>query len=253
MSDVAFYEQFYTAAARTHWLRDLLRVSGILRARAVRRLVVAERNRLGRPLRVLDYGCGRGRLSKKLSDLGEVTGLDYSEAAVEQARALLPQGRFFAGSVLDRGWAEENAGAFDVVVCSEVIEHLGWDEQPALLDHVRLLTAPGGLAVVTTPMRERALTLKADPTQSDEEFLRAYEGQPTANLLTTRQLLGLTEGRFRVQEAREVTPLVCNKALDVLLKAASLPFGYLPLEFLTRACRRPGRYLVVALRPLPQP
>ncbi len=253
MSDVAFYEQFYTTAARNHWLRDLLRVSGILRARAVRRRVVAERHRLGRPLRILDYGCGRGRLSKRLADLGEVTGLDYSDAAVAQARALCPQGLFFTGSVLDGGWAEANAAAFDAVVCSEVIEHLAWGEQASLLDHVRLLTAPGGLAVVTTPMRERALTLKADPAQPDEDFLRAYEGQPTANLLTTRQLLGLTEGRFRVQETGEVTPLVRNKALDVFLKAASLPFGYLPLEFLTGACRRPGRYLVVALRPLPQP
>ena len=49
----------------------------------------------------LDFGCGTGRSSRFLRDLGlDVTGVDISEAMLDQARALDPAGdyRFVCGS-----------------------------------------------------------------------------------------------------------------------------------------------------------
>src|ERR1044071_9642909 len=45
--------------------------------------------------RALDFGCGAGRSTRFLRDLGlEVTGVDISQAMLDQARALDPSGEY---------------------------------------------------------------------------------------------------------------------------------------------------------------
>lgn len=72
---------------------------------------------------VLDIGCGNGNISVPLAVLGyQVTGIDLSDAAVRAASKAAEdigvQANFLAGGI-------ETApdGAFDAVVCSEVLEH----------------------------------------------------------------------------------------------------------------------------------
>jgi SAM-dependent methyltransferase len=107
-------------------------------------------DRRGRALRVLDYGCGTGEyLTLPLARLGHaVLGVDQHTPTVEDARRrhALPNLRFRA-AVLATLVAEEER--FDLVVASEVLEHL--DDPGAGLSQLRRLLRPGGQLVITTP------------------------------------------------------------------------------------------------------
>src|SRR5215218_3455468 len=66
-----------------------------LQAKAERLLELAQR-RLGNlgELRALDVGCGGGVLHPYLSELGELEGVDVSEAMINEARSLNPTVRY---------------------------------------------------------------------------------------------------------------------------------------------------------------
>jgi SAM-dependent methyltransferase len=102
--------------------------------------------------RVLDFGAGTGALAHSLRERGFlVTGVEASEDAVADARR-----RY--GIDLHRNLAEiepEAHGAFDLVACVEVIEHLT-DPRPILTSFARLLR-PGGWLYLATPNRNGLL------------------------------------------------------------------------------------------------
>lgn len=100
----------------------------------------------GRSLSILDVGCGSGANSAELAARGHrVVGADFSDAAIEKYRA-----RGFEGYVVD---LESNLGfpadSFDVVFCSEVIEHMTSPE--VLAAEMFRMLKPGGLLVLSTP------------------------------------------------------------------------------------------------------
>ena len=74
--------------------------------------------------RVLDIGCGTGQLAAFLFDHGieEYVGLDFSSAAIDQARKASPRGRFLVGDA--RRSDVYSTVAHDVLVCTEVLEHI---------------------------------------------------------------------------------------------------------------------------------
>lgn len=101
------------------------------------------------PLRVLDAGCFEGRL---LDDIAaqkpwRAYGLEPNAQAVETARR--------KGHCIWQGRAEEaveiipNAHQFDVIFMGQSIEHV--DNPVQVLRRLRLLLAPGGVLVVSTP------------------------------------------------------------------------------------------------------
>ena len=55
----------------------------------------------GRPLRILDFGCGTGWLGASLTSFGDVTGIDLSTAAIEHGRQEFPDVQLIAGSFTD--------------------------------------------------------------------------------------------------------------------------------------------------------
>jgi SAM-dependent methyltransferase len=95
---------------------------------------------------VLDIGCGNGsQLAVPLSRLGyRVTGVDPHGPSIERARAMCAKAEFLCGHVSD-----VPPQKFDVVIISEVLEHLHHPE--ALLSEALQLLAPGGLLIVTIP------------------------------------------------------------------------------------------------------
>lgn len=110
--------------------------------------ICAEYNR-GGGKRVLDIGCGNGTLCRRLADSGyDVVGIEPSASGVANARAIVPEGVFYEMGVYDdpSGVAGKD---FDIVVSTEVIEHL---YQPAaLLEFARAKLKADGLLVLSTP------------------------------------------------------------------------------------------------------
>jgi len=118
--------------------------------------VVGEVKRVsgGRPLRVLDLGCGSGYISAELARLGHtVVGIDSSADGIELAReayeADLPNLRFHVFSVYDSGLEALLDGPVDCVVSLEVVEHLYLPRPLFTQSHAAL--RPGGHLIVTTP------------------------------------------------------------------------------------------------------
>lgn len=102
---------------------------------------------------VLDIGCGEGRFSRLLSQLGAtVTGVDLTEALIERARSLASDGETYLIDNAEnlRGLEDEN---FDLAVSYIVLVDL-LDYRSAISAAYRVLR-PGGLFIVCNihPMR----------------------------------------------------------------------------------------------------
>lgn len=118
--------------------------------------VAAELDRIsgGKPLRVLDLGCGNGYVAAELARRGHtVVGIDSSADGIEVAREAyaerLPNVRFHTFSVYDPGLEALLGGPVDCVVSLEVVEHL-YLPRP-LFTQSRNVLRPGGHLIVTTP------------------------------------------------------------------------------------------------------
>jgi 2-polyprenyl-6-hydroxyphenyl methylase / 3-demethylubiquinone-9 3-methyltransferase len=127
----------------------------------VRTQFVAEHARLA-GARLLDVGCGGGLLAESLARGGAaVTAIDMSSAMIEVARSHADAG----GLSIDYSVAsaEEVAadvpGAFDVVTCMELLEHL--PDPAAMLRTLAELVRPGGQVFISTIHRNLKAFLSA--------------------------------------------------------------------------------------------
>lgn len=127
-----------------------------------------------RPPRLLDAGCGRGWLTNLLSLYGAAEGCEPVAGAVRTARTLFPHLTFHA---LTAGELRQTPQftPFDVVVSSEVIEHVPTDLQVMFLRELHDCLVPGGLAIVTTPRGELWATEGYTSGQRMENWLREAE------------------------------------------------------------------------------
>ncbi len=103
----------------------------------------------------LDVGCGGGILSEKLKRLGaNVTGIDASKNSIEIAREHAKKSRLdinykcITTSKLLEIKEQKTIDKFDLVIASEVIEHV-YDRKRFLSD-ISNLCRPGGLVVFTS-------------------------------------------------------------------------------------------------------
>src|SRR5262250_3149957 len=86
----------------------------------------------GQPLaKILDVGCGRGWLTHQVRKYGSAHGLEAVPEAVEIARQTFPDLRFSVADLTRLNRAElEQFGHADLIVCSEVVEHVLDREKP---------------------------------------------------------------------------------------------------------------------------
>jgi len=105
------------------------------------------------PGRVLDIGCGNGSLCSEIkAKLGvSVVGMEYDQEGVDIAKASYPEIKFYRFGVQDdpRHLLEMERNQFDVVISTEVIEHLF---SPQLLPrYAHGVLKAGGRLILTTP------------------------------------------------------------------------------------------------------
>jgi SAM-dependent methyltransferase len=109
---------------------------------------------LGGHERVLDVGCGDGRLTAGLQ-ARELTAADVSAEALRRARARLAGARLVElepDAPLPLG-----DSSFDLVLCAETLEHVR--DVQLLLSEIRRVLAPGGVLALTTPAHGRLVGL----------------------------------------------------------------------------------------------
>lgn len=92
--------------------------------------------------RVLDAGCGTGRMTRLLADRGlAVSGIDLSPGMLAMARRDYPDLELREGSLLDLPFEDD---AYDGVLLWYSLIHLTADELPVALREVVRVVRPGG-------------------------------------------------------------------------------------------------------------
>lgn len=110
--------------------------------------------------RVLELGCGAGRLTGYLAEIArEVHGLDLSPRMVAYCRDRYPSARFAVGDLRDLSRYE--TGSFDAVVAiCNVLDVLGDAERRQALSGIRRVIADGGLLLMSSHNRGHAARLR---------------------------------------------------------------------------------------------
>jgi len=156
--------------------------------------------------KILDLGCGTGWFTERLSHLGEVMGIDLSEAGIAMAKSEFPHIRFIAQNLFDVPLPAEH---FDVVVSQEVIAHV--QDQVGYLDRIVAALKPNGYLLITTAnkfMMER-INWPQQPPEHIEQWL---------NMRGFKRLL---RPRFRVLQAMSIMP-VGNRGVYRLINSRRL-------------------------------
>jgi 2-polyprenyl-6-hydroxyphenyl methylase/3-demethylubiquinone-9 3-methyltransferase len=101
--------------------------------------------------RIVDVGCGGGILAEAMAAKGAtVTGIDLADKPLKVATLH----RMETGSAVDyrlvsaEALAEESPGAFDIVTCMEMLEHV--PEPPSTVRACARLVKPGGMVFFST-------------------------------------------------------------------------------------------------------
>jgi len=152
------------AAARrrandTLWSRrDLVKPYATRDLRPVEVMLLVD-YRLALSGRVLELGCGAGRLTGYLAEIATAAhGIDISPAMVAYCRCTYPQAAFNQGDL--RELAAFQPGSYDAVVAGfNVLDVLGDEDRQAALDAIRRTLVPGGLLIMSSHNRDHASRL----------------------------------------------------------------------------------------------
>lgn len=104
-------------------------------------------------INILDLGCGRGWLSKLLSYHGKIIAIDPIDDVIKHAKTMFPDIPFQTGTtdtLLNQGM--ENS--FDLLVCSEVFEHIPDHHKSDFVRKLKKLVKNKGFVILTTPRKE---------------------------------------------------------------------------------------------------
>ena len=217
-NDLSIYDK-----VADRWWSDEVRWLRTLRNMVPGRLAWFDRHIDWAGKAVLDLGCGGGFMAEALAARGAiVTGIDPAAEAIAAARSHAQAGGLDIRYDVGVGEAlPHDAGAFDAVVCVDVLEHVA-DLRRVLAEVARVLR-PGGVflfdtinrnplsRLVTITMAEDVLRILPRGTHDPALFIKPAE------LRAAMAQAGLTPGPITGLGPRGV-----NRRLDPL-------FGPLPL------------------------
>jgi 2-polyprenyl-3-methyl-5-hydroxy-6-metoxy-1,4-benzoquinol methylase len=125
---------------------------------------------------ILDLGSGRGWLTNLLANYGNVVGVEPVKSVVEYAREMFPNIKFICGTskTLIKG---KNFQKYDLIVTSEVIEHIPDHSKESFIEDISKLLNDKGFLIITTPRKEVEEQWKAyiGPNQPVEDWITEEE------------------------------------------------------------------------------
>jgi SAM-dependent methyltransferase len=136
----AYFDRLADVETRHWWALGMWRL-------AEHWLDATDRGRAG--LRALDIGCGAGGVLARLAarrSVGFVVGIDPSPEALHRAKTRVTR-PLVRGSALD---LPIDDGAFDLVTCFDVLQHLPPGREARAAREIRRVLAPGGRALIRT-------------------------------------------------------------------------------------------------------
>jgi ubiquinone/menaquinone biosynthesis C-methylase UbiE len=161
------------------------------------RVVISEFGRDLRGARVLEVGCGSGRISIGMAESGaEITLLDYSSEALLTARTQLAHravnAELVCGSMFQLPFQD---GRYDLVWNAGVLEHYGERDQKTALSEMLRVCAVGG-SIITLNPSSRAYLYRAGKYIEERlgKWKYGYE-QPVASLAPVLHALGIARVR----------------------------------------------------------
>ena len=99
--------------------------------------------------RVLDAGCGDGRLVYEARKAGfDAAGMDIYAQSLHFAKAYSPEAEFAEGDIAAMPFPD---ASFDAVACSGVLEHVEPDKATKALSEMKRVLRPGGIVIITVP------------------------------------------------------------------------------------------------------
>lgn len=122
-------------------------------------------------LKILDLGCGRGWLTNLLSQFGEVIGIEPVNKVVEYAKNIFPEIHFLKGTAINL--INQYKDTFDLIVSSEVIEHIPDLEKQQFVKEIHMLLKNDGFLIITTPRKdvEKEWNKYTDSNQPIEDWI----------------------------------------------------------------------------------
>lgn len=154
--DLHTYEILYETEATHWWL-------------AARRNIVLDWIRQRYPdrhdLEILDVGCGTGLMLQELRPLGNATGIDISDEALQFCRKRgLDNVR--NADVLDLPF---DADRFDFVTAMDIVEHI--DDDVSALRQCRRVLKPGGRLFIFTPAHQWLWSLQDEVSHHKRRYI----------------------------------------------------------------------------------
>jgi SAM-dependent methyltransferase len=176
-------------------------------------------------LRVLDLGCGTGRLLAELNPSKGV-GVDISRRMVEVARSLHPNLEFHVGDIEDNDFISSLSGPFDVIVLSDTLGSLD-DCQTAISNLHRLCSSDTRIVIahyskLWEPILALARLFNLKMPQEQQNVLSPTD---IANFLSLADFEGVK------REWRQLLPRKCF-GLGILVNRFLAPFPVIRLACL---------------------
>lgn len=142
-------------------------------------------------LSIADIGSGRGWLGNAFSIYGNVICIEPVKAVVNHGKKLYPHLNFYA--LKPNSFIKKNPNMkFDLIVCSEVLEHV--IDKENFINDLFMLLKKSGIAIISTPRKElyeewtKKNGMPPQPIEewiSTDECINLFEGNGFKHLMNT--------------------------------------------------------------------